>query len=114
MSEYITSVLTDHWSLLVKISFIQSGTWSVGNLLRGDPRFLRGQRYFSGSVYITLGAVTAFTGLNKSIGLRNHRLLTLISFSLSFHACGPTLRSRQLLESLNVESKTFAACISSM
>src|SRR6266511_428185 len=38
---------------------------SVGNLLRGNLRLLRSQRYFAGSVYIGLGAVTALTGLSK-------------------------------------------------
>jgi len=35
---------------------------SVGNLLRGNLRLLRAQRYFAGSVYIGLGAMTALTG----------------------------------------------------
>jgi threonine/homoserine/homoserine lactone efflux protein len=39
---------------------------SIGNLLRGNPRFLRAQRYFSGSVYIGLGTMTALTGSNKN------------------------------------------------
>jgi threonine/homoserine/homoserine lactone efflux protein len=38
---------------------------SVGNLLRGNLRLLRAQRYFAGSVYIGLGAVTALTGSSK-------------------------------------------------
>jgi threonine/homoserine/homoserine lactone efflux protein len=39
---------------------------SIGNLLRGNPRFLRAQRYFSGTVYIGLGTMTALTGSNKN------------------------------------------------
>jgi len=38
---------------------------SIGNLLRGNRRFLRAQRYFAGSVYIGLGAAAALTGANK-------------------------------------------------
>src|SRR5499426_1940362 len=38
---------------------------SVGNLLRGNLKLLRAQRYFAGSVYIGLGAITALTGSTK-------------------------------------------------
>jgi threonine/homoserine/homoserine lactone efflux protein len=38
---------------------------SVGNWLRGNLKFLRAQRYFAGSVYIGLGAATAFTGTRQ-------------------------------------------------
>lgn len=38
---------------------------SIGNVLRGNPRFLRAQRYFAGSVYIGLGAATALTGTSR-------------------------------------------------
>jgi threonine/homoserine/homoserine lactone efflux protein len=38
---------------------------SIGNWLRGNAKFLRAQRYFAGSVYIGLGAATAFTGTHK-------------------------------------------------
>src|SRR5262245_4905290 len=38
---------------------------SVGNLLRGNLKLLRAQRYFAGSVYIGLGAITALTGSIK-------------------------------------------------
>ena len=38
---------------------------SLGNLLRGNLKFLRAQRYFAGSVYIGLGAATALTGINR-------------------------------------------------
>jgi threonine/homoserine/homoserine lactone efflux protein len=34
----------------------------IGNWLRGNLKFLRAQRYFAGSVYIGLGAVTALSG----------------------------------------------------
>ncbi|MBA3831681.1 MAG: LysE family translocator [Chthoniobacterales bacterium] len=39
---------------------------SAGNLLRGNRKFLRGQRYFAGSVYIGLGLTTALTGTSKN------------------------------------------------
>lgn len=38
---------------------------SVGDVLRGNPKFLRAQRYFAGSVYIGLGAATALTGTHR-------------------------------------------------
>lgn len=38
---------------------------SVGNLLRGNLKLLRAQRYFAGSVYIGLGAMAALTGSTK-------------------------------------------------
>ena len=38
---------------------------SVGNWLRGNLKFLRAQRYFAGSVYIGLGALTALGGTHK-------------------------------------------------
>ena len=38
---------------------------SVGNWLRGNLKFLRAQRYFAGSVYVGLGAVTALGGAHK-------------------------------------------------
>jgi threonine/homoserine/homoserine lactone efflux protein len=37
----------------------------IGNWLRGNVKFLRAQRYFAGSVYIGLGAVTALSGAHK-------------------------------------------------
>lgn len=38
---------------------------SFGNWMRGNLKFLRTQRYFAGSVYIGLGAMTALTGSSK-------------------------------------------------
>jgi threonine/homoserine/homoserine lactone efflux protein len=38
---------------------------SAGNLLRGNIKVLRAQRYFAGSVYLGLGAMTALTGSAK-------------------------------------------------
>lgn len=38
---------------------------SVGNLLRGNLKFLRAQRYLAGSIYIGLGAATALSGAHK-------------------------------------------------
>ena len=35
---------------------------TLGNWLRGNPKFLRGVRYFSGSMYIVLGLAAAFAG----------------------------------------------------
>ena len=38
---------------------------SLGNWLRGNLKFTRAQRYFAGSVYIGLGAATAFSGAHR-------------------------------------------------
>jgi threonine/homoserine/homoserine lactone efflux protein len=38
---------------------------SIGKWLRGNAKFLRAQRYFAGSVYMGLGAATAFTGTHS-------------------------------------------------
>ena len=38
---------------------------SLGNWLRGNLKFARAQRYFAGSVYIGLGAATAFSGAHR-------------------------------------------------
>jgi threonine/homoserine/homoserine lactone efflux protein len=38
---------------------------SISNWLRGNEKFVRGQRYFAGAVYIGLGAATALTGTQK-------------------------------------------------
>jgi threonine/homoserine/homoserine lactone efflux protein len=35
----------------------------VGAWLRGNPKFLRAQRYFAGAVYLVLGIATALSGL---------------------------------------------------
>lgn len=57
-------------AVLVVIGFM-SGTFysllagGIGNLLRGNLKFLRAQRYFAGSVYIGLGITTALTGTSK-------------------------------------------------
>jgi threonine/homoserine/homoserine lactone efflux protein len=39
---------------------------SIGNWLRGNLKFVRAQRYFAGTVYISLGAATAFSGVHKN------------------------------------------------
>jgi threonine/homoserine/homoserine lactone efflux protein len=38
---------------------------AIGNWLRGNLRFIRAQRCFAGSVYIGLGAATAFSGAHS-------------------------------------------------
>lgn len=38
---------------------------SLGHLLRGNLKFLRAQRFFAGSVYLGLGAMTALTGNSR-------------------------------------------------
>ena len=37
----------------------------IGGWLRGNPKFLRAQRYFAGSVYLGLGATTALGGARQ-------------------------------------------------
>lgn len=39
---------------------------SIADTLRGNLRLQRAQRYFAGSVYLTLGVATAFVGSGKS------------------------------------------------
>jgi threonine/homoserine/homoserine lactone efflux protein len=56
--------------LFVSIATLSDGLYaliagSIGHWLRGNLRFLRAQRYFSGSVYLGLGLTTAFTGSSK-------------------------------------------------
>lgn len=56
--------------LFVLIATLSDGLYalvagSIGQLLRGNLRFLRTQRYFSGSVYLGLGLTTAFAGSSK-------------------------------------------------
>lgn len=53
--------------LFVILAAISDGIYavlagSVGHWLRGSRRFLKGQRYFAGSVYIGLGVTTALSG----------------------------------------------------
>lgn len=38
---------------------------SISRWLRGNEKFVRGQRYFAGAVYIGLGAATALSGAHK-------------------------------------------------
>jgi threonine/homoserine/homoserine lactone efflux protein len=56
--------------MVVVLGFTSGSLYSllaggIGNLLRGNLKFLRAQRYFAGSVYIGLGAATALTGTQK-------------------------------------------------
>lgn len=56
--------------IVVVIGFMSGSFYSllastIGNLLRGNLKFLRAQRYFAGSVYLGLGAATALTGTSK-------------------------------------------------
>ncbi len=40
---------------------------SIGKSLRGNIKFLQGQRYFAGVVYLGLGAATALTGTGREL-----------------------------------------------
>ncbi|NJL21357.1 MAG: LysE family translocator [Leptolyngbyaceae cyanobacterium SM1_3_5] len=56
--------------LFVTITTFSDGLYaliagSIGQWLRGNLRFLRAQRYFSGSVYLGLGLTTALAGSSK-------------------------------------------------
>lgn len=55
----------------VAIAVLSDGTYaflagSFGNWLRERPRFVRGQRYVSGAIYVGLGAVAATTGHRRT------------------------------------------------
>ena len=56
--------------IFVTMGICSDGTYAilagtVGHWLKGNLRFLRAQRYFSGSVYILLGVVTAISGSGR-------------------------------------------------
>jgi threonine/homoserine/homoserine lactone efflux protein len=57
------SILIFLGTLSDSIYALASGT--IGNWLRGNMKFLRGQRYFAGSVYLGLGAATALSGVHR-------------------------------------------------
>jgi len=57
-------------AILMLLGLLSDSTYallagSLGNLVRGNPRFQRANRYFSGTVYIGLGTVAALTGSHK-------------------------------------------------
>ena len=57
-------------TIFVMLGTISDGIYallagSVGDWLRGNMRFLRAQKYFSGSIYLGLGLLTAFSGSNR-------------------------------------------------
>jgi threonine/homoserine/homoserine lactone efflux protein len=57
-------------AIVVALGFTSGSLYSlladgIGNLLRGNLKFLRAQRYFAGCVYVGLGAATALTGAIK-------------------------------------------------
>lgn len=59
-------------AIVVVLGFTSGSMYSllasgIGNLLRGNPRFLQAQRYFAGSVYIGLGVTTALTGGEQKV-----------------------------------------------
>ena len=66
------------WSQMVVLGFafillgmLSDSTYALvaaraGHLLRSNPRFVKGQRYVSGGIYIGLGAVAAFAGSHHS------------------------------------------------
>jgi threonine/homoserine/homoserine lactone efflux protein len=57
--------------LFACLGFLTDGTWALvagtlGEWLRGNTRYLRVQRFVSGSVFVVLGAVAAFSAPVKS------------------------------------------------
>ncbi len=57
--------------IFVALGILSDGLWAVaagtaGNWLKKNARFLRAQRYFSGSVLIAMGVATAVSGSNRS------------------------------------------------
>jgi threonine/homoserine/homoserine lactone efflux protein len=54
-------------AVFVGLAILSDGTYamisgSLGQMLRGQPRFLAAQRWFTGGVFIGLGALTALSG----------------------------------------------------
>lgn len=63
----VTSQMLFLGCLFVVLATLSDGVYallagSVGNRLKGNRRFAKGERYFAGSVYIGLGLTTAFSG----------------------------------------------------
>jgi len=57
-------------AVFVVLAIMSDGTYamisgSFGHILRGQPRFLTAQRWFTGGVFIGLGALTALSGNGK-------------------------------------------------
>ena len=57
-------------AIVVMLGFTSGSVYSllaggIGNVLRGNRKFLRAQRYFAGSVYLGLGVTTALTGTTR-------------------------------------------------
>jgi threonine/homoserine/homoserine lactone efflux protein len=53
------------------LGFVTDSLWALaagtaGGVLRGSRRFVRAQRYVSGSVYLGLGVLTAFAGQHRA------------------------------------------------
>lgn len=58
-------------SIMLILGFMSDSAYvllagSVGARMRSNLRFVRGQRYFAGTVYLTLGVVTALTGSGRA------------------------------------------------
>ncbi len=56
--------------VFVVLGIVSDGVWAIlagtmRNWLKENLRFLKAQRYFAGTVFIVLGAVTALTGSDK-------------------------------------------------
>ena len=57
-------------AVFVALAILSDGTYamvsgSLGHMLRGQPRFMTAQRWFTGGVFIGLGALTALSGNGK-------------------------------------------------
>ncbi|MCB0210469.1 MAG: LysE family translocator [Anaerolineae bacterium] len=57
-------------TIFVMIGIVSDSVWAVvagtiGRWLKGNRRFLMGQRYFAGTVFIALGITTALSGSSK-------------------------------------------------
>ncbi|MFM9845284.1 MAG: LysE family translocator [Dongiaceae bacterium] len=57
-------------AIFVVLAILSDGTYamvsgSLGHVLRGQPRFMAAQRWFTGGVFIGLGALTALSGNGK-------------------------------------------------
>jgi threonine/homoserine/homoserine lactone efflux protein len=65
-------------ALMVGIAVVSDSAYallagSVGRWLWQNPRFVRSERYVSGTVYIGLGALAAFSGSGRESAVAGHR-----------------------------------------
>jgi len=65
-------------AIMVAIAVVSDSAYAllaggVGRWLWKNPRFVRSERYVSGTVYIGLGALAALSGSGRGVGMATHR-----------------------------------------